>query len=196
MREMTSMVTDVEVNRCALRVSGSEISWHLIVPISYHFIYFFNRQCKLGHLGYALSQLHFVPDMGIWDGNYSSCIECQGSVRWSLLLYNSAECFLNIWPISQAERERERDSEKKTVWEHCMPFGHTDTLPLTWAAYEKWHKYMLQTAIIEWKRHKGKKKPDRSCPIVKMATRKDVNLHYMLKVVLISQTKHQYQIKK
>jgi len=115
MREMTSMVTDVEVNRCALRVSGSEISWHLIVPISYHFIYFFNRQCKLGHLGYALSRLHFVPDMGMWDANYSSCIECQGSVRWSLLLYNSAECFLNIRPISQAERERDSEKKRETL---------------------------------------------------------------------------------
>lgn len=68
--EMTWMATKVEMSFCALCGSGTEISWHLIVP--FLFIYFFlQRHWCIGkrtktHLSIALFLPHFVPNMSPW----------------------------------------------------------------------------------------------------------------------------------
>lgn len=123
-RKMTWMTTKVEMSFRSLRVSGSEISWHLSVSFLYFLLH---QRCDGGHTHAHTSALpsflpHFVPKNESLDSMYSSCIECQ---KYSMLLGILSQlrqglgqiivpgwiCTLLLYvfphsrPISQTERE-------------------------------------------------------------------------------------------
>lgn len=137
-------------------VSGSEISWHLIVPFLFH------QACTGKHTNThpstALFLPHFVPNMspwtvstvvalsgrGVWGKVFIGCSQPPQTGTWPhkscrVNLYTAAECFPNTLPISQTHRHREGESQKSErerdiwmpqgyVWEPGRPIAHTDIL--------------------------------------------------------------------
>lgn len=77
---MTWTATKVEMSFCALFVSGSEISWHHVVPF---FFFFLRHQRRAGkrantHLGTALSLPYFVPYMSPWTVSTVAALSARG----------------------------------------------------------------------------------------------------------------------
>lgn len=131
--EMTWMATRVGMSFCSLCGSGSEISWHLIVPFFYY-NYFYSI---IGALANALKNPtsvcttpnSFCSQYEPLDSKYSSRIECRGSVRYSgLFLCHLREapsqikasgcCSLQLnafatYPAHQSDRDREGEKGRE-----------------------------------------------------------------------------------
>ena len=79
------MATKVEMSFCALCGSGSEISWHLDVPF---FFLFWCTASAVHWRKYKHTPRHcpiptsFCSQYESLDSSYSSCVECQRSVRY------------------------------------------------------------------------------------------------------------------
>ena len=124
--EMTWMATKVEMSFCALYVSGSEISWHLIVPSWFFFLW---HQWRTGKHTPLLCPIltAFCPQYESLDSKYSNSSGCQGNVRYRI------ECY---W-VSSAILERGK--RKASGWICTLQLNASPTsMPSVRHTQNKW----------------------------------------------------------
>lgn len=85
--EMTWTTTKVEMSICTVFVSGSEISWHPIVPFLFIFFMFFALVAHWQTHKHTPQRCpiptSFCSQYESLDSSYRSCIKCQKSARYS-----------------------------------------------------------------------------------------------------------------